>query len=161
MAVEAAVAIALLACSLTVVPERQLSVPAGDDPAAVSQAGQNGQESWLRSVLAPPDQGGVPANSVIVSTWSASTTLWYGQKVEGLRSDVYVLDDSSRVEAVDNLGEVWDVIDSYLGRRPVFVLRFSWGYDGMDVLTQVYDIAEYRLADGYTIPQVISKKGAK
>ena len=161
LAIEAGVAIALLASSLSIVPQRQISALAGATYGAVSQAGENGQQAWLRSVFAPPDQGGLPANSVIVSTWSASTTFWYGQKVEGLRPDVYVVDDSIRVEAGDNLGEVWDVIDSYLGRRPVFAVRFSWGYDGMDALSQIYDMADYRLANGFTITQVISKKGAQ
>jgi hypothetical protein len=82
------------------------------------------------AVLAPPDQGGLPANAVIVSNWSDSTTLWYGQRVEGLRPDVYIVDDRTRLD--DNLGEVWDVIDSYLGHRPVFLLRFPWNLDGMD-----------------------------
>jgi hypothetical protein len=113
----------------------------------------------MRAVLALPDQGGLPADAVIVSNWSDSTTLWYGQKVEGLRPDILIVDDSMRVAAGDNLGEVWDVIDRYLGQRPVFLLRFQWGVDGMVALGQMYDMRGFPLNDGGSIPQVVSKKG--
>ena len=61
-----------------------------------------------------------------MSWWSVSTTLWYGQRVEGLRPDVYIVDDSTRMD--DNLGEVWDVFDKYLGKRPVFTDRSRLGW---------------------------------
>ena len=110
----------------------------------------------MRAVLAPPDQGGLPANAVIVSWWSDSTTLWYGQKVEGLRPDIFIVDDRTRLD--DNLGEVWDVINRYLGKRPVFLDRLEGGVDGMDALSQMYVLAEFPLNNGGTIAQVISKK---
>lgn len=154
--VEALLAVVLIAGTVTVVPQRQLVADLSGS-GAVSQADQNGREFWLRAVLASPDQGGLPANSVVVSNWSDSTTLWYGQKVEGLRSDVYVVDDRTRLDK--NLGQVWDVVDSYLGQRPVFLLRFPWNCDGMDNLSKFYSIKVFPLANGYAIKEVVGKIG--
>jgi hypothetical protein len=156
--VEAFVVVAILASSVTLVPTRQ-SVPAAN-PGGVSMSDQIYRDAWMRAVLATPEQGGLPANSVIVSNWYDSTTLWYGQKVEGLRPDVYIVDDTMRVPAGDNLGQVWDVIDSYLGQRPVFLLRFTWNCDGMDNLAKFYKLADYSLPNGYSIKQVTAKVGA-
>ncbi len=159
LAVEAGLAAILVAASVTAVPVRESVAQFGDNSGAVSQATQTGRQTWMRAVLALPDQGGLPADAVIVSNWSDSTTLWYGQKVEGLRPDILIVDDSMRVAAGDNLGEVWDVIDRYLGQRPVFLLRFQWGVDGMVALGQMYDMRGFPLNDGGSIPQVVSKKG--
>jgi hypothetical protein len=113
----------------------------------------------MRAILAPPDQGGLPANSVIVSWWGASNALWYGQKVEGLRPDIYVVDDRTRLD--QNLGDVWDVIDSYLGRRPVFLERLYGSRDGMQVLSTMYQMTDFPLTNGDTIQRVTSKKGTQ
>ncbi len=158
LAVEAVVAVALIAASIVVAPERQ-QVRTALHPGGVSQATETSRETWLKAVFAAPDAGGLPANSVIVSNWSDSTTLWYGQKVEGLRPDVYVVDDSMRVAAGDNLGQVWDVIDTYLGRRPVFLLRFPWNCDGMDSLVKFYDMSDFPLPNGGSIKEVTGQKG--
>ena len=71
---------------------------------------------WLHDVftVAEPD-------AVIVSWWSYSTTMWYGQLVLGERPDVRVVDDRTRLD--ENLGSVEDVIDANLGKRPVYVIR--------------------------------------
>ena len=58
---------------------------------------------------------------VIVSWWSYSTPLWYAQLVEGQRPDVAIVDDRTRLD--ENLGDVTDVIDANLGKRPVYVIR--------------------------------------
>ena len=50
-----------------------------------------------------------------------STPLWYGTLVEGRRPDLLVVDDSDIVN--ESLGSVEDVIDHYLGNRPVYVIR--------------------------------------
>ena len=115
----------------------------------------------MRAMLAPADQGGLPLNAVIVSWWSDSTTLWYGQKVEGLRPDIYIVDDRTRLD--DNLGSVFDVIDRYLGSRPVFVDRLSGaplkqGGDGMIAVGEAYDLSTFDLPGGNQIAQVISMK---
>ncbi len=134
---EAAVAAALIVGALSVAQERQL--PLDDlNPGGVSEAGMTSDSTWLHAVLAPPEHGGLPANAVIESRWDASTTLWYGQKVEDLRRDVLIVDDSTRKN--DHLGEVWDVFDRYLGKRPVFTDRFNWGCDGIAALSGAFDL---------------------
>jgi hypothetical protein len=158
LAVETLVAVAIIVATVTVVPERQ-HVPDASHAGGVSQTDQTYRETWMRAVLAPADQGGLPANSVIVSNWFDSTTLWYGQLVEGRRPDVFIVDDTMRVPAGDNLGEVWDVIDTYLGHRPVFLLRFPWNCDGMDSLMHFYQMRDFPLNDGATIKEVTGKIG--
>jgi hypothetical protein len=159
LAVEALVAAAIIVATVTIVPERQ-HVPDAAHPGGVSQADQTSRESWMRAVLAPADQGGLPADSVIVSNWYDSTTLWYGQLVEGRRPDVFIVDDTMRVPAGDNLGDVWNVIDTYLGHRPVFLLRFPWNCDGMDNLSRFYEMRDFPLPDGATIKEVTGKIGS-
>ncbi len=154
--VEIVAAVALVAASAALVPARQHAQDA-DHLGGVSQTNQNADETWMRATLAPPDQGGLPADAVIVSWWGSSNALWYGQKVEGLRPDVYVVDDRTRLD--QNLGQVWDVIDSYLGTRPVFLERLYGGPDGMQVLSVMYELKDFTLTDGETVSQVISKKG--
>ena len=156
LAAEIVAAVVLVAAGMTVVPERQLPTN-GSDPGSVSVTSDAAKATWMRAVLAAPDQGGLPADSVIVSNWSDSTTLWYGQRVEGLRPDIYVVDDRTRLDY--NLGEVWDVIDSYLGRRPVFLLRVPWNPDGMDNLRTLYNMRDFPLSNGAAIPEVTGKKG--
>jgi hypothetical protein len=156
LAVEAVVAVALLAACLWVVPERQ-RVPSLEHPGGVSLADRTYPARWLHAVMAPASEGGLPEDSVIVSWWSASTTLWYGQRVERLRPDIYIVDDRTRLD--DNLGAVWDVIDRFLGQRPLFVIRMPGGADGMEAIGAVYELAEYPLPDGSAVYEVISKKG--
>jgi hypothetical protein len=78
------------------------------------------QETWvtgwvddLYAALAP--------DAVLISWWSYSTPAWYGQLVEGRRPDVFIIDDRTRLDL--EYGEVPDVIDRYLGERPVYVIR--------------------------------------
>jgi len=71
---------------------------------------------WLDQALAA-----LPQDAVVVSWWSYSTTLWYGQLIEGRRPDLLVIDDRTRLDL--GLGDENDVIDSYFGRRPVFVIQ--------------------------------------
>ena len=71
---------------------------------------------WLDQVF-----DSVAPGAVIVSWWSYSTPLWYGQLVEGRRGDVLVVDDRSRLD--EEMGDVEDVIDEFLGTRPVYVIR--------------------------------------
>jgi hypothetical protein len=49
--------------------------------------------------------------------------MWYGQDVEHRRPDLLIIDDSNDVW--DHLGSVPDIIDKYLGTRPVYVIRES------------------------------------
>ncbi len=60
-------------------------------------------------------------DAVIISWWSYSTPLWYGQFVEGRRGDVLVLDDRTIID--QGLVDVSGAIDRYLGERPVYLIR--------------------------------------
>ncbi|MBF6604645.1 MAG: DUF2723 domain-containing protein [Chloroflexi bacterium] len=71
---------------------------------------------WLDLVLAE-----LKPNAVVISWWSYSTPLWYARDVEGRRPDITIIDDRTRLD--ENLGDVPTVIDSYLGRRPVYIIR--------------------------------------
>ncbi len=85
---------------------------------AVDRSGDTGHAAWLDDAMA-----GMDPDAVVVSWWSSSTTLWYGTLVEGRRPDLRIVDDSNLV--YERLGSAEDVIDRYLGRRPVLVIRSS------------------------------------
>lgn len=108
-AIAVVAAVVLIVPSLVAVPTRFRQTDASGDHIA---------RAWLASVT---DQ--LPKDAVVVSWWSYSTTLWYGQFVEHLRPDVTVIDDSTIVQ--QGLGSVSQVIDSYLGERPVFLIRLG------------------------------------
>jgi hypothetical protein len=84
----------------------------------VDRSGDTGTAAWMHQVLAMLER-----DAVIVSWWSTSTPLWYGTLVEGRRPDVTIVDDSNIL--YQNLGTADNVIASYLGRRPVYVIRSS------------------------------------
>ncbi len=85
---------------------------------AADQSGNVQAQAWLDrafSAMAP--------DAVVISWWSYSTPMWYGKDVEGRRTDITIIDDSNAVW--DHLGTVPQIIDSYLGARPVYVIRQS------------------------------------
>ena len=67
----------------------------------------------------------LPANAAILSYWDASTPLWYGQHVEGLRPDVLIVDDTNIV--YENWGTREARIASLICSRPVFIERLGDG----------------------------------
>jgi len=154
---EVAIAAAFVFSSVNVVPDRQRI--GGTAPGAVSEANNTSDSAWMHAVLAPADQGGLPENSVIMGWWSVSTTLWYGQKVLGLRPDIYIIDDRTRLDA--DLGEVQDVFNRFLGNRPVFTIRLDGGVDGMIALSEQYEMRTYTLGSGVKITQVVGRKGSQ
>ena len=62
-------------------------------------------------------------DAVVLSWWSFSTTLWYGRWVEGRREDVTIIDDRDIID--DGYGTVESAIDTFLGVRPVYVIRIE------------------------------------
>lgn len=86
-------------------------------------------EAWLDDMSAS-----VAPNAVIVSWWSYSTALWYGQDVEGRFGGVWIVDDRTLLD----LGwtDIRQVIDSTLGQRPVYVLRLHMSE--VDALADTY-----------------------
>lgn len=97
-----------------------LLLPTGLDLDARWRAADRSHETWEATFV--DDAFGVMApDAVVVSWWSYSTPLWYGQLVQGRRPDVWIVDD--RILVDENLGEAADVIDANLGKRPVYVIR--------------------------------------
>jgi hypothetical protein len=85
---------------------------------AADHSVDSGAQAWLDDAF-----GAMSPNAVVVSWWSYSTPMWYGRDVEHQRPDLLIIDDSTRVW--DQMGTVSDVIDKYLGSRPVYVIRQS------------------------------------
>jgi 4-amino-4-deoxy-L-arabinose transferase-like glycosyltransferase len=77
----------------------------------------------------------VDEDAVIISWWSFSTPLWYGRWVEGRREDVTIIDDRDILD--DGFGDVTAAIDTYLGERPVYIIRL--GQD-IETLAQRYEL---------------------
>lgn len=100
-------AVLMVLPTVSAIPVRHQHVDLSDD---------RGAEVWLDAALER-----IAHNSVVVSWWSYSTTLWYAQFVEGRRTDMFVVDDRTRLDL--EMGEATDVIATYLGKRPVFLIR--------------------------------------
>ncbi len=115
---------------------------------AVDRTADRAAEQWLDSVFAE-----VEPNAVIVSWWSFSTTLWYGQLIEGQRPDIFVVDDRTRLD--QNLGEPTDVIDANLGKRPVYAIRVDSGE--VDELRARYDLTPLDSPDATNVFRVLPK----
>lgn len=75
-------------------------------------------QAWVDAAF-----GAMAPDAVVLSWWSYSTPMWYGELVEGRRPDVTIIDDSNLVW--DQLGPLETVIDEYLGHRPVYLVRQS------------------------------------
>jgi hypothetical protein len=84
--------------------------------ASVDRSGDVAAREWVDRAL-----GVMDPDAVIVSWWSYSTPLWYAQHIEGRRPDLTVIDDRTRLD--QRLGDVTDVIDANLPKRPVYVIR--------------------------------------
>jgi len=87
-----------------------------DRAATVDRSGDRSAEEWLDTTL-----GQLQPDAVVVSWWNFSTPLWYAQLAQGRRTDVRIVDDRTRLD--EQLGDVTDVIDANLGRRPVYLIR--------------------------------------
>lgn len=99
---------------------------------SVNRSGDRHAQVWLAQVLPL-----IPDNAVLVSWWSTSTPLWYAQKVEAERPDIFIVDDRTMLDL--GLGRAPDVINRYLGEnRPVYVIRLP-GPD-TDELTAQFDM---------------------
>ncbi len=70
----------------------------------------------------------LPADAAILSYWDASSPLWYGQHVDGLRPDILIVDDTNIV--YENWGTREARIAALICSRPVFILRL----DGRDLI---------------------------
>jgi hypothetical protein len=120
VAIAAIAALLLLGPVVAAIPDRLPRLDQSDDVTARGWIEEMGQQ--------------LPPDAVVVSWWSFSTPLWYAQYVEGWRPDIAVIDDRTMLDR--SLGTAEDVIDSYLGQRPVYLIRlpndlprFRDGYD--------------------------------
>jgi Protein of unknown function (DUF2723) len=62
-------------------------------------------------------------DAVVVSWWSYSTPLWYGKHIQGRLPGVDIIDDRTRLD--EDLGSPADVVNRFLGERPVYVIRLD------------------------------------
>jgi hypothetical protein len=108
-------AVALAMAAVLVVPT---GVALRDRWTAADRSQETWVARWLDEALST-----IEPDAVVVSWWSYSTPLWYAQIVEGRRPDIWIVDDRTRLDL--DLGEVEDVIDANLGRRPVYVMRVT------------------------------------
>ena len=92
-------------------------------------------------------------NAVVVSWWSYSTALWYAQLIEGLRPDVWIIDDRTRLD--EHLGEVSDVIEAQLGKRPIYLIRLD--QDELGELATRYELEPIATATEQQIVRVVGR----
>jgi hypothetical protein len=103
------VGLALLVPTVTQLPARWR---------VADQSHQTWVHRWLDEAFAA-----LEPNALVLSWWSYSTPLWYGQLVEHRRPDVWVVDDRTRLD--EDLGSLQDVIEANLDTRPVYLIRLS------------------------------------
>ncbi len=84
----------------------------------IDQSGNVWEHAWLDEAFTTLER-----DAVVISWWSYSTPLWYGQLVEHRRPDVWVVDDRTRFD--EHLGEITDVIEANLDTRPVYLIPVS------------------------------------
>lgn len=97
----------LLVPNALAIPARAVAVDRSQDLTA---------PTWLAGLLPK-----LAPNGVVISWWSYSTPLWYAQDIEGRIPGIAIVDDRTRLD--EGLGSVSDVIDSNLGKRPVYLIR--------------------------------------
>jgi hypothetical protein len=85
---------------------------------AADRSGDLSGSEYVDSILTM-----LPQNAAILSEWDASTPLWHGQQVLGLRPDVLVVDDTNIV--YDGWVTRERRIESLICERPVFMIRLS------------------------------------
>jgi hypothetical protein len=95
-------------------------------------------------------------NAVVVSWWSTSTTLWYGQLVEGLRPDVFIVDDRTMLDL--DLGGATDVVDRYLGARPVYIIRAN--ARDLKLVTDRFELRQLFGNGADALYEVVARKAA-
>jgi hypothetical protein len=85
-------------------------------------------------------------DAVVVSWWSFSTPLWYGQHVEGRRPDVTIIDDRDVLD--EGYGTARAAIEAHLDQRPVYIIRTARERELLEqdyVLERVEDVAAAEL----------------
>lgn len=135
-----AAAVVFIAPTVFAIPSRFATVDASNDRAA---------ELWVDRALRVMDEG-----AVIISWWSYSTPLWYAQRVEGRRPDLVIIDDRTRLD--EGLGDITDVIDAYLGRTPVYVIRDD--PNEVALLADRYELVPIDGLDARSLTEVVGRR---
>ena len=138
----AALAAVLIAPTLFALPQRARAVDHSQDRAA---------ELWTDDVMST-----LEPNAVVISWWSYSTPLWYGQIVAGRRPDIEIIDDRNRVDR--NLGELNEVIGLFIADRPVYVIRND--PRELDQVAQRYTITSLRPGAASNVYRVTPRSAA-
>ena len=95
-----------------------------------NRSGDTSAQRWLDEALPA-----IAQNAVLVSWWSTSTPMWYAQHVQGLRQDIFVVDDRTMLDR--GLGRAPDVIEQYLAEgRPVYAIRIDSNGDLAELALQ-------------------------
>lgn len=140
MVVAIAVAAVLIVPTLVAIPARYRAVDESRDRSAVW---------WTDHALSVMED-----DALIVSWWSYSTPLWYAQRVEGRRPDLAIMDDRTIQDL--ELGDIYDVIDQNLGKRPVYVIRDDQRQ--IDELARRYELEFIDGNSARTLTRVIGVK---
>ncbi len=82
----------------------------------VDRSGDTQASVWLDEAF-----DAMAPRALVLSWWSYSTPMWYGQLVDDRRPDIAIVDDRTRLD--EHLGSVADVIDANVDTRPVYVIR--------------------------------------
>jgi MFS family permease len=104
------------------------------------QSANRDADRWVASV-----QRALPPDAVVVSWWSYSTPLWYHRWVLGERPDVKLIDERNILD--DGYGTIDSAIETFLGRRPVYVVPPFWEVERITATWETATVATY---PGYT-----------
>ena len=135
--VAAVLALAILVPTLIALPDRYPAVDMRHDDSAAR---------WVDQALAEMEP-----RAVVVSWWSYSTPLWYAQRVEGRLPDLVIIDDRTRLD--QGLGDITAVIDTHLGREPVYVIRDD--PREIELLAERYELEPMDGLDARSLTRVI------
>ncbi|HET7028025.1 MAG TPA: hypothetical protein VFI28_10080 [Candidatus Limnocylindrales bacterium] len=93
--------------------------------------------------------------AVAVSWWNLSAPLWYAQHVDGRRRDLTIVDDRTLLD--EHLGSFIDVIDTNLGRWPVYAIRF----DPADraAMTERHELRGLHLPLAQPVHEILGRRG--
>ncbi|HEX9634712.1 MAG TPA: DUF2723 domain-containing protein [Candidatus Limnocylindria bacterium] len=97
-------------------------------------------DRWVASVHAA-----LAPDAVVISWWSYSTPLWYHRWVLGERPDVKIIDERNILD--DGYGTIDRAIETYLGRRPVYVVPPYWEAQHITATWETVTVETY---PGYT-----------
>jgi hypothetical protein len=104
------------------------------------QSANHDADLWVASV-----HEALPADAVLISWWSYSTPLWYHRWVLDERPDVKIIDERNILD--DGYGTIDRAIETFLGRRPVYVIPPYWEAQHIAATWEAVTVETY---PGYT-----------